>query len=123
MDVYLRRPLDPCRARVDRACEHLEELDTYIQGIAKKQADTCSIEFDPIPPYQITKVGLPPETFMGMRLPILVGEVCYHLRSALDYLVYELALLDSGVEQKGTQFLSRTTRTNFAETRLGDWSA
>jgi hypothetical protein len=44
------------------------------------------------------------ETFVGMSVPIRVGEVCYNFRSALDYLIFELAKLDSGVEQGGTQF-------------------
>ena len=35
---------------------------------------------------------------------ILVGETIYNLRAALDYLVYELANLDSGQIQKNTQF-------------------
>ncbi len=35
---------------------------------------------------------------------ILVGEGIYNLRAALDYLIYELALLDSGNTQQGTQF-------------------
>jgi len=36
--------------------------------------------------------------------PVVIGEVCYHLRSALDYLVYELAINDSGKAQEHTQF-------------------
>jgi len=39
-----------------------------------------------------------------MRVPILVGEVCHNLRSALDYLVFELARYDAGAPQKNTQF-------------------
>jgi len=35
---------------------------------------------------------------------ILVGEGIYNLRAALDYLVYELAILDSGHIQYGTRF-------------------
>jgi len=104
MSDYSNKPLDPAFARIDRAGEHLSELDRHIQEIARKQAHTCIIHFNPNPPYQVLQVGLPPETYVGMRLPILVGEVCYHLRGALDYLIFELAKLDSGVEQKGTQF-------------------
>lgn len=45
-------------------------------------------EFPPLPPI----------------FSILVGETIYNLRAALDYLVYELAFLDVGQIQKGTQF-------------------
>jgi hypothetical protein len=104
MSDYRQEPLDPAFARIDRAGEHLSELERHIQEIARKQANTCLIQFNPDPPYQVLKVDLPPETYFGMRVPILVGEICYHLRSALDYLVFELAKLDSGVEQERTQF-------------------
>src|SRR5262249_17527994 len=36
--------------------------------------------------------------------PILVGEIVYNLRAALDYLIYQLAYLDTGKVQKGTKF-------------------
>jgi hypothetical protein len=38
-------------------------------------------------------------------IKILVGEIIYNLRAALDYLVYELAYLDSGEIKNGTQFI------------------
>jgi hypothetical protein len=41
---------------------------------------------------------------MPFLIAVLVGEICYNLRSALDYLVYGLARRDSGSIQKGTQF-------------------
>jgi hypothetical protein len=37
--------------------------------------------------------------FVTMRVGVLIGEVCYNLRSALDYLVFALAELDSGIKQ------------------------
>jgi hypothetical protein len=46
-------------------------------------------------------LNLPPVPAM---IGVLVGETIYNLRSALDYLVSDLALLDSGSEQRGTQF-------------------
>jgi hypothetical protein len=41
---------------------------------------------------------------MPSSLPILIGEVVYHLRSSLDYPVYRLAILDSGSEQNALSF-------------------
>ena len=81
-------PLDHAVARVNRAEEHLADLirRTALPGGA----------FDPHKPAkQIPLVSM---------ASILVGEVCYNLRAALDYLVFELAKLDSGAEQKQTQF-------------------
>lgn len=101
---YSEHPLDPCFERVRRAGEHLEDLKTRLEHSRYMQAHTLGIELDPDAPDKIKTTRLPPETYFGMRLLVLLGEVCYNLRSALDYLVYELAILDSGVEQDGTQF-------------------
>ena len=38
-------------------------------------------------------------------LPVIVSDAIYNMRAALDYIVYELARLDSGAVQDGTQFL------------------
>jgi len=45
---------------------------------------------------------------------VLIGEACYNLRAALDYLVFELAREDSGQPQDGTQFLIEDTPEQFA---------
>jgi hypothetical protein len=56
-----------------------------------------------------------------MRIAILIGEVCYNLRSALDYLVFELAKLDSRKEQSKTQFPIVGAREDFAANAKGRW--
>jgi hypothetical protein len=104
MSDYVRHPLDPCFARVRRADEHLVDLKRLFAEVQVRQANAVEIEFDPNPPYSILGAKQPPETFIGMNFPIRIGEICYNLRSALDYVIFELAKLDSGVEQSGTQF-------------------
>jgi hypothetical protein len=61
------------------------------------------------PPERVAK----PIPFLVFRFPpklppaiysIIVGEIIYNLRAALDYLVYELACFDSKQEVEGTQF-------------------
>jgi hypothetical protein len=39
-----------------------------------------------------------------VSFPLLIGEIAHHLRASLDYLVYRLAILDSGSVQDHTQF-------------------
>src|SRR5207248_7031111 len=95
--------LDGAFARVDRAGEHLAELKTIIDAFRQGRHDARSIVLDP----DVIKNGnIEPEwpIFDRLRIAILVGEICYNLRAALDYLVYEFALLDSGKVQEGTQF-------------------
>jgi hypothetical protein len=100
----LKHPLDLAAVRVIRAEEHFADLLQRI--VLHGQALTKEIEFNPHPTEAKSivverKRDLPPDPMFS----ILVGEVCYNLRAALDYLVFELAKHDSGAEQKQTQFL------------------
>jgi hypothetical protein len=101
--TYLRQPLDDCFARVDRAGEHLAEFERALGKIREQQAYSIPLNFNPAPPHEWVRAP-PTQTFYGAPLGIIVGEICYNLRTALDYLVFQLAKLDSGIEQKGTQF-------------------
>jgi hypothetical protein len=103
--------LNPCFQRVVRAEEHLANLwrthDVFLRG----QENSLVCYFDPEPPHRISCTqgfSNPP-----MMIGVLIGEVCYNLRSALDYLVFQLAKLDSGVAQDGTQFLIEDRKKGF----------
>src|SRR5437016_970997 len=96
--------LDGAFARIDRAGEHLAELEAIIHTFRQGRHDAYSIKLDP----NLIKNGdIEPEwpVFNRLRIAIIVGEICYNLRAALDYLIYELDLLDCGQVQDGTQFL------------------
>jgi hypothetical protein len=51
------------------------------------------------------------------EVSIIVGEAVYNLRAALDYLVYELAALDSKSIQENTQFPICHTERKFDDAR------
>jgi hypothetical protein len=93
-------PLAGAFERVKRAGEHLDDLRPRIEAIRQQQKQAFLAHFDLNPLHQ----GGLPKMPASMRVPILVGEICYNLRSALDYLIFELARHDSGVPQKNTQF-------------------
>lgn len=96
-------PLAGAFERVLRAKEHLAELKSGVELFRQQNEDAATIKFDP----QNPNVGIVqvPMLMPPLRFSILVGEVCYNLRGALDYLIYELARLDSGgVAQDDTQF-------------------
>jgi len=68
------------------------------------EAKSVRYEIEGYPP-KVTKIIWPfPELPLNPKVPILAGEVIQSLRSALDYLIYDLAILDSGKPQDGTQF-------------------
>lgn len=122
----LGHPLDGAFQRIDRAKEHLLEFSQLLDSFRQRYLDAVTIYFNPDPPYHahVIHPGLTPVT--EHLLGIVVGEICYNLRSALDYLVYELAFSDSGCVQDGTQFPIDDTPKKFAgniPTRLKGLSA
>jgi hypothetical protein len=94
--------LDGAFRRVDRAREHLTDLKRRADSLRQDQEDAITFKVHPTLPDKVQAVitRLAPRHMLG----ILVGEVCYNLRAALDYLIFELAYLDSGQIQQGTQF-------------------
>jgi hypothetical protein len=110
---YGVHPLDGGFEREWRAGEHLGDLELEISRVFGQQANAVPFDLDPNPPHPVINVRRPPETFFGMRIGILVGEICYNLRSALDYLIFELAKLDSGFVQGGTQFPIMDAKKDF----------
>jgi len=115
---YLLHPLDGAVERVARADEHLADLRLLLIEVLRQQADAIIVEFYSDPPHPI-RLRPPAETFFKMRIGILVGEICYNLRSALDYLIFALARLDSGIPQDGTQFPIVDTKKDFDQRTKG----
>jgi hypothetical protein len=102
-DSMTPHALNPCFERVVRAGEHLADLRHRLLEALLKQEDSIVCYFDPNPPHAL-KAAAPDFPLPPMRIGVLIGEVCYNLRSALDYLVFELFKLDSGKAQEFTQF-------------------
>jgi len=113
-------PLAGAFARVDRAGEHLADLKPDIDAMRQQQDQATFPYFETEPPHGFA-VNLPTRADASMRIPILIGEIAYNLRSALDYLIFELAKLDSGMPQKGTQFPIEDTPEGFAHRRKTGW--
>jgi len=110
---YRLHPLDDCFERVRRTGEHLADFKSRVEVMFAEQAHAVGINFDPNPPYRALPPTLPSETFYDLRIGILVGEMFYNLRCALDYLVFELAKIDSGSPQYETQFLIEDSKEGF----------
>lgn len=87
-----------------RAQEHLNDLKALSVPLVKTRRDAllASANFTPEPAVGFGYSRAP--SIAPNRISILVGEAIQAMRRALDYLVYELAFLDTGSEQDGTQF-------------------
>src|SRR5258708_10396877 len=107
------QPVDDALERVIRAGEHLADLRQRLDTARKQQGDSISVEYAPNPPHSI-QASVFTKTFVSMRVGILIGEICYNLRSALDYLIYDLAEHDAGIRQESTQFPIADTAEEFA---------
>lgn len=113
-------PLDGAYKRVKRAEEHLADLDIQINILSQEMKESIVTNSQPSP-FPVPE-GYKRETIETFKIKIpkvpdivgiLIGEIVYNLRSALDYLVYELARLDSGTIQQRTQFSIEDTKDIF----------
>jgi len=111
-------PLDGAYKRVERASIHLGNLNRHVRTLSKTINDSITSQKYPKPillPDGSQAIG-----DFSIKLPtvshtikIIVGEIIYNLRSALDYLVYELARLDSSDIKNSTQFPIESTVKGF----------
>jgi hypothetical protein len=100
--------------RIDRAKEKLSDLILAIKLASKDAFELAAdqAEFEAAEkPFQEFSRQLFDEA------PLLVSEFALHARVALDYVVYALALRNTGVEKEGTQFPINDFPEEFARNR------
>jgi hypothetical protein len=110
----MNHPLDGAKLRLTRAQEHLAELESisfpFIENEYALAEKLLKVNPEPGVPFEFQR----PESPIPSSVPLIVGETIYNLRAALDYLVYEIAKLDSnGTPQNGTQFPIEDTPNGF----------
>ena len=93
----MANPVEPslrgAYARTTRAHEHILDLIARISDLRQKQQDACSWEWDTDHDHLgEPKLVVSQYVQIPTEIGILIGEICYNLRSAFDYLVYELAI-------------------------------
>ena len=113
----LPRPiLEDAYLRCERAKAHIDELELVLDEYETQERNVVFAEINhetKIASIGFTRpLGPPPK-----NTSILIGEVVYNLRAALDYMVYEMAIFDSGQPQEGTQFPIVTDKNNFSNAK------
>jgi hypothetical protein len=106
-------PLDFAFARVYRADERLRDLRSLHSSLQREHAQHVVEEFKSKGWKNISDNRIKVSMAIPMSFGICMGEICYNLRTALEYFVFELAKFDSGVRQDGTQFPIEDTRKGF----------
>jgi hypothetical protein len=116
--------LDGAYKRFGRANEHINDLHRRIGTLLGHEFNRVVKEPQLIgPPERISWDGpclifrCPPKV-LPATYSIIVGEIVYNLRAALDYLVYELACFDSKQDVEGTQFPIEDSEIQFNK-RIG----
>jgi hypothetical protein len=124
-EMEYRPNLQTAKRRVKRATDHINEAVEVIRAWAAdlEGAEPLRMMVDK-EQFEQSAVGEELDLmadWSGMRYPdttalsIYAGECIYNLRAALDYLVFNLAWLDSGQEQRHTQFPIVDKESNWKE--------
>ena len=111
--------LDRALARAVRADHHIADLKARLAERQRLQESAIEIGANPKIPDKVL-VNPRPNLTLDLMFGVLIGEICYNLRAALDYLVFELAKLDANKVMNGTQFPICDTQKQFSD-RQGLW--
>jgi hypothetical protein len=108
--------------RLLRAANRYADLVEVFNGMVTKIRDAPTVTANladldkPNPPLGVNVPQLSwPEAY---ELRLLVSEILHHLRAAADHLIYNIAWLDSGAEQRRTQFPVFKVETEFRSRSL-----
>jgi hypothetical protein len=117
LGISTSHPLFGASLRWERADKHLTEAHLLLVEFARGCEQHIVAEYD-IKTDQ-NKILLPDLPPIPILLPLAISDAIHNLRAALDYLVYELAINDSGHIQEGTQFLIEDCKADPADRSRG----
>jgi hypothetical protein len=102
----MNHPLKGCYARINRSKRYIDETKQLLINVARECEEQLVVNpdntlfFDHVP-------EIPAD------LPLAISDAVHNMRAALDYLVYQLAKLDSGAFQDDTQFPIADDKNSF----------
>ena len=115
MSTSTSDPLVGVFLKIRRANRHLADLDEAIKTALDRDRYSFTLEFDPQTNSHVyTAHGVPA---IDADWSLIVGEILYNLRSALDYLAWQLVILDGGTPGDKTQVPVRASPFN----KKGEW--
>ncbi|HEX3377308.1 MAG TPA: hypothetical protein VHS29_10640 [Candidatus Acidoferrales bacterium] len=90
----MAHPIDDVWLKVDRAKNHLNDLHARISQMLAPEKDAAPAGHEYHPDRQQLIVTLPKATPIDPTIPLIVGDCVHNARSALDHLVFQLAILN-----------------------------
>jgi hypothetical protein len=97
-------PLDGSRLKVQRAREHLKTLDDEMRAFSDSEPYRVVTEQEPETHDYVWRVFFNrPDVRPPDHLAVVAGDAIHNLRSALDYLAWQLAIIGRGAD-RGTYF-------------------
>jgi hypothetical protein len=87
-------PFDSAWSKLDRARDHFDTLHSCIVRLFTPEQDIATALHEYNSDRQELIVKLPKATLADPALPLLVGDCIHNTRSALDHLVFQLAILN-----------------------------
>jgi hypothetical protein len=107
----MTHPLDGAKQKLLRADEHLEALHLMLQGMTPGHCELVPEE-DHQNNIGVLRARLPKPP---LRLSVLIGDFLFNIRSALDYLVWQLVLINKCEPGKSTMFPITSNPKTFAD--------
>jgi len=95
-------PLDGCRAKIERANEHIKNLSLEYSAHANSGQYRIVQEYDTANGILVLKFA--DVKTLPTRLSVIIGDALHQLRSALDHSIHQLILKNGGIVTKKTQF-------------------
>ncbi len=93
-------PLLGARLKIERARQHLESLQHETRVFTDSNPYRTVIEPDPETGDQVVRIRLAqPERRIPLRLGLIAGDAIHCLRSALDHLAWQLAVIGDGPDR------------------------
>src|ERR1700683_2196431 len=88
--------------KISRAKSHLSDLERTIKGAFDSERYQFRFEYDA----KATKhpLWVDPFPLIPPEWSVIIGEILFNLRSALDHLAYQLVILDKGTPTDQTKF-------------------
>ena len=106
----MKHPLTGAYKRIERADKHLQEIKSEVEILRQTQYDHMTVEHNPKTQKALVQYS---QLIVPWCIVLAVSDCIHSFRSALDYIIYELAKADSLKVQDGTQFLIEDTPEGF----------